>query len=110
MVLSAYSELPIPLWQDEYGAIRVAKTRVTLDVIIAAYQHGDTPHEINKGYPTLNLAEIYAVLAYYMRNREQVDAYLRERDEEARFIPPEFEAERPEMFELRPKLTKWNLH
>ncbi|MBI1258769.1 MAG: DUF433 domain-containing protein [Chloroflexi bacterium] len=107
MALSTYSELPIPLWQDESGAIHVAKTRVTLDVIIAAYQHGDTPHEINRGYPTLKLAEIYAVLAYYVRNRALVDEYLRERDEESRFIHTEFEAEHPELF---PKLMKWNMH
>ena len=110
MVLSVHSELPLPLWQDDAGAIRIAKTRVTLDVIIAAYQHGDTPHEINRGYPTLKLAEIYAVLAYYMRNRALVDAYLRERDEDAQFIHEDFEAQRPEVFELRPKLMKWNLH
>ena len=86
MALSARSELPLPLWEDEQGAIRIAKTRVTLDVIIASYQHGDTPNEINKGYPTLTLAEIYAVLAYYLRNRERVHAYLRERDEQTDLI------------------------
>jgi uncharacterized protein (DUF433 family) len=86
MGLSGRSELPLPLWEDEQGAIRIAKTRVTLDVIIAAYQHGDTPNEINKGYPTLTLAEIYAVLAYYLRNRERVHVYLRERDEQTDLI------------------------
>lgn len=106
MVLSAYYELPAPLWKDEYGVIRIAKTCITLDVIIAAYQHGDTPNEINKGFPTLTLAEIYAVLAYYHSNQEQVHTYLRERDEQADFIYREIEVKRPVVFDLRARFMK----
>jgi len=112
MVLSAPYDLPAPLWKDEQGAIRVANTRVTLDVIIAAYQHGDTPNEINNGFPTLTLADIYAVLAYYVSNREQVHAYLRERDEQADLIYREIEAvdaKRGE-FDLRDRLVKRIMH
>jgi uncharacterized protein (DUF433 family) len=110
MVMTAYAELPIPLWEDEYGAIRIAKTRVTLDVIIAAYQHGDTPHEINKGYPTLTLADIYAVLAFYLNNRERVHAYLRERDVQSDLIYGETEVNRPDKFDLRVRPGKGILH
>ena len=106
MVLNANYELPIPLRKDEYGAVRIANTRVTLDVIVAAYQHGDTPEEINEGFPSLTLADIYAVIAYYLNNQEQLDAYLRERDEQAEKIHREIEAKRPDMFDLRPKLMK----
>ena len=106
MVVNANYELPVPLWEDEYGAIRIANTRITLDVIVAAYQHGDTPEAINEGFPTLKLADIYAVIAYYLKNQVAVDAYLRKRDEQAEQIHRELEAKRPEMFDLRAKLMK----
>ncbi len=110
MALVFYGDLPAPLWKDEQGAIRIAKTRVTLDVIIAAYQHGDTPNEINRGYPTLSLAEIYAVLAYYMSNRDRVHAYLRERDEQTELIYGGSDANSPDMPDLSARLFKRTLH
>ena len=110
MVLSAYSELPVPLWEDEYGVICIANTRITLDVIIAAYQHGETPNGINRGFPTLKLADIYAVLAYYLSHRELVDTYLRERDEQSGFVPVEYEAQRPSAFDFHARLIQKIMH
>jgi uncharacterized protein (DUF433 family) len=106
MIFNANYELPIPLRKDDYGAVRIANTRITLDVIVAAYQHGDTPEEIRAGFPTLTLAKIYAVIAYYLNNQEQVDGYLRERDEQAEKTHHEIEAKRPDMFDLRAKVIK----
>ena len=106
MVLSTCYELPTPLWKDDYGVIHIANTRVTLDVVIAAYQHGATPNEINQGFPTLSLAEIYAVLAYYLSNQEQVHTYLSERDEQTELIYREIEVKRPATFDLRSRLAK----
>jgi uncharacterized protein (DUF433 family) len=97
MALSDKSEMPIRIWKDKYGAMRIGDTRVTLDVIVTAYQHGDSPEEIRKGFPSLKLADIYRVIAYYLDNRDEVDAYLRERDEEAEQIHREIEAKRPEL-------------
>lgn len=96
--------ISVPISTDEHGAIRVANTRVTLDVLIAAYQQGDTPEEIHQGFPTLRLADIYAVIAYYLSNQDEVDAYLHQRDEEAERIHREIEAKRPDMFTHRKKV------
>jgi hypothetical protein len=38
------------------------------------------------------LTDVYAVIAYYLANREEVDAYLKERDEVANRIRQEIEA------------------
>jgi uncharacterized protein (DUF433 family) len=67
---------PIPLKLDEHGTFRVANTRVTLDSVIAAFQNGATAEEISLQYPTLKLADIYAVITYYLRHPEEVEAYL----------------------------------
>jgi len=70
---------PIPLALDVDGAYRVGGTRVTLDTVIAAFDGGSTPEEIAQDYSSLALADIYAVITYYLREREAVDAYLKER-------------------------------
>lgn len=84
--------LSIPLVTDENGAIRVGNTRVTLDVIVARYHQRDTPEAIHEGFPTVSLTDIYAVIAYYLAHRDEIDAYLQRRDAEAEQIRQEVEA------------------
>jgi uncharacterized protein (DUF433 family) len=82
----------VPLRTDEHGAIRVSGTRVTLDTILACHQQGDSPEDIHSGFPTVPLTDIYAVIAYYLAHRDEIDAYLKQRDEEAERIRQEIEA------------------
>lgn len=67
---------PVPLAADADGVYRVAGTRVTLDTLVAAYQEGATPEEMVDQYPSIKLDHAYAVIGYYLRHREEVDAYL----------------------------------
>ncbi len=96
-------EISVPIHTDEHGTIRVGGTRVTLDVVIASYQQGETPEEIREGFSTLKLADIYAVISYYLSHQAEVDAYLRQQDEEAEQLRQKLEAEHPEMFVLQEK-------
>ena len=84
--------MSIPLKMDEHGAIRVSSTRVTLDSIINFYLQGDTPEDLHEGFPTVPLADIYAVIAYYLDHRDPLDAYLQRRETEAERIRQEIEA------------------
>jgi uncharacterized protein (DUF433 family) len=70
---------PIPLETDADGVVRVGGTRVTLDTIVAAFREGATAEEIVYQYPSLNLADAYSVIGYYLRRHPQVEAYLRRR-------------------------------
>ena len=70
---------PVPLHAAKGGVIRVGGTRVPLDTVITAFLLGSTPEEIVLGYPSLTLEDVYATIAYYLRNRAVVDAYLAER-------------------------------
>ena len=54
----------------------IAGTGVTVRCIAAWSSHGETPEEIATGYPHLTLAQVYAALAYYHANREEVDQDL----------------------------------
>ena len=82
MPLSIESE-PIPLETDADGVVRVGGTRITLDTIVAAFSQGATAEEIMYQYPSLNLADVYTVIAYYLRRREEVEFYLQHRQKEA---------------------------
>lgn len=68
----------IPLAADEEGVIRVGNTRVTLDTVVSAFQEGATAEEIAQQYPSLDLADIYAVITYYLRQQPEVEAYLKQ--------------------------------
>jgi uncharacterized protein (DUF433 family) len=72
---------PVPLETDADGAVRVGGSRVTLDTLVAAFQVGDSPEEIHEQYPTVDLADIYSVLAYYLRHTREVEAYLDAREQ-----------------------------
>ncbi|MBW4553814.1 MAG: DUF433 domain-containing protein [Aphanocapsa sp. GSE-SYN-MK-11-07L] len=80
-----------PIETDAHGVVRVAKTRVTLDTIVTAFLEGCTPEEIGEQYSSLQLPDIYLVIGYYLRHRDEVNAYLAERQRQANIIQQEAE-------------------
>jgi uncharacterized protein (DUF433 family) len=83
----------------------VGGTRVTLDSILHAYRRGDTPEEIAEGFPTVPLADIYAVIAYYLRYRDEVDGYLAEQEAAGERARQEIEEHFP-VTELRERVRR----
>lgn len=90
MILTIVTE-PIPLQANEDGVILVGKTRVTLDTVVAAFLEGATAEEIVEQYPSLQLADVYSVIGYYLRQKTEVDAYLKIRQERAAQVRQENE-------------------
>lgn len=82
----------VPLTTDAEGVIRVGGTRVTLDTVVAAYRRGDTPEQIAQDYSSLQVADIYAVIAYYLRHQDEVAAYLERREQQADAVRQKFQA------------------
>jgi uncharacterized protein (DUF433 family) len=93
-LLSLHAEWP-PLRLDEGGAVRVGNTRISLDLIVEQYENGMTPEDMVRAYDSLVLADVHAAIAYYLRHREEVRAYLKRRTEEAETLRAKIEAERP---------------
>ena len=81
--LEPFAAETVPLRSDGGSGYYVGRTRVPLDTVISAYLDGATPEEIARHYSTLDLADVHAVVAYYLRLREQVHAYLEARQKEA---------------------------
>src|SRR5947207_6029098 len=89
------SAVPPPLRVDEGGAVRVGDSRVRLGLVVEQYENGMTPEDMVRAYDTLLLADVHAVIAYYLRHRAEVRAYLKRREVEAEALRAKIEAERP---------------
>jgi uncharacterized protein (DUF433 family) len=75
------TEIP-PLETGTDGVMRIAGSRVTLDTVALAFADGATAEEIAQQYPTLTLANVYAVIGYYLRHKQEVDVYLSGRNKQ----------------------------
>ena len=86
---------PVPLKADAAGVVRVDGTRVPLDSVIFAFNQGATAEEIVQQYPSLGLADVYAVISYYLRRRDEVDAYWCQRQKQTDEVRRQNEARFP---------------
>jgi uncharacterized protein (DUF433 family) len=92
-----------PLREDAAGALRVGDSRVLLDLVIRAFQDGATPETIVQRYSTLALSDVYAVIAYYLRHRSQIEAYLAEREQKAEEVRQRLD-QQGDLSEIRARL------
>ena len=67
--------LPDFLSREPDGTIFVAGHRVTVLHITDLYAEGYTPEQLADHFPTLPLALMHKVIAFYLENRSEVDAY-----------------------------------
>ncbi|MEX0783043.1 MAG: DUF433 domain-containing protein [Dehalococcoidia bacterium] len=59
----------------------IAGTRVSVDRIGILFAQGSSPAEIAERY-SLDLPQVFAALAYYLANREQIDREIESMDAE----------------------------
>ena len=97
------TEVP-PLHRDASGALRIGHSRVLLELVIRAFQDGTTPEAIAQHYPTTTLADIYAVIAYYLNHRDDIEAYLAEREQRAQEVRQHIEHQQGNLADLRSRL------
>lgn len=74
---------PVPLSTTKQGDIHITGTRIPLETIVEDYQNGASPEDMVLSYASLNLADVHAVLTYYLRNKAAVDAYVNEQQSRA---------------------------
>ena len=66
----------VPLRPDPDGVVRVGGTRVTLDSVLSAYLDGESAERIMERFPTVELADVHATIAWFLRHRPEAEAYL----------------------------------
>lgn len=92
-MLEVPSTITVPFRIEETGAIRIGKSRVLLEVLITAFRQGETPEGIVESFPSLKLEDVYAVIAYYLRHRDEVDTYVQSVEEAGQRLQAEIEAQ-----------------
>jgi len=80
-----------PTWLTLYNVMRGD----LLDLVIEQYENGMRPEDMVRAYDTFGLSDVHAVIAFYLRHRDEVRAYLKRRAEEAQDLRAKIEGERP---------------
>ena len=103
--------MSVPLEATEYGTLRIKGSRVSLDSVVHHFKLGATAEQIAQSFPSLNLADIYAAIAYYLMHQEAVEEYLRQQEAEADALQQQIESDpnyQSRMAELRERiLSRW---
>ncbi|MBI3247071.1 MAG: DUF433 domain-containing protein [Deltaproteobacteria bacterium] len=86
---------PVPLCADEHGVMRIGQTRVRLDTVISAWRQGESPEQIVENFDVLDLADVYAVISYYLHHRAEVEQYMTRNRQEGEQIRAEHEQRFP---------------
>jgi uncharacterized protein (DUF433 family) len=94
-----------PFRVEPDGNIYVGSSGVLLDTIVNWFTQGMSPDEIAANYDTVTRAEVYGVVAYYLRHAGEVDEYLRERVAAADEVRHRIEAaEQPWLAQMKAKI------
>lgn len=97
MALQLQSD-PLPLARDSAGVIRIGGTRVSLDSVVATYQTGASIQELAEAFPDLDLSDLHASIAYYLRHRQEIEQYLDARRRAAQEVEQEIRRDFPEVY------------
>ena len=98
----------VPLTELDDGTIVITGTPIALEIVVARHNAGDTPGEIKRGVPSLDLADIYFVIAYYLSHRDEVDAYVQRQQERSQRVRQWLESDesyRAQMADLRERMN-----
>ena len=97
----------VPLTLTDEGTIRITGSRVSLDSIIHHYHLGATAEQIACKFQGLQLADIYAALAYFLSHREAVEEYLQRQEAKGDALQRQLESDpdyQAAMTDLRERL------
>ena len=65
--------------EEEYW---IEGTRISLDSVVYSFLNGESPESIAQNFPLLSLEQVYGAIAFYLANRELVNAYLKKGEAE----------------------------
>ena len=69
-------KLPEFLTEASFGSIRLTGHRIALEHMVFYYNQGYSPEMLLGQFPSLSLALIHKVIAFYLENQAEVDEYV----------------------------------
>ena len=84
--------------EQRNGGYYVTGTRVSLDSVVYSFLRGESPECIAEAFPALNLEQIYGAIAFYLANRQAVDAYLEAGEAEFSRLREEARRKYPQLY------------
>ncbi len=75
------------------GRPRIAGRRISVEQISVLHKQGLTPDNIKNEYEGVSLEQIYAAIAYYYANQQEIETYLDEDKKEYDRLMLEFRKE-----------------
>lgn len=87
-----------PYIEERNGGLYIAGTRVSLDSVVISFQEGDSPEQIVQSFSTLNLAQVYGAIAYYLENEKTINEYIAEGERELERTVPPLSQQAPDLF------------
>jgi uncharacterized protein (DUF433 family) len=84
--------------EQRNGGYYVAGTRVSLDSVVYAFRRGESPERIAYEFEALTLGQIEGAIAFFLANREMVDAYLVRQKQDFERMREEAHAQDPEFY------------
>lgn len=84
--------------EQREGGYYVAGARVSLDSVVYAFRDGESPETIQQNFPSLTLEQVYGSITFYLSHQAQIDANIREGEEETRRLIPPLSQRKPEAF------------
>jgi hypothetical protein len=85
----------------------VGDSRVELYSVIAAWQQGFSPEEVQASFPVLTRLEVYGTILYYLEHQAEMDRFFREADEVGEQQRSAAEAEHIEFYaQMRERIAR----
>lgn len=84
--------------EQRNGGFYIAGTRVSLDSIVYSFKAGDSPETIRQNFSSLTLEQVYGAITFYLAHEHEVDANIREGEEEIQRSVPPLSDTRPELY------------
>jgi uncharacterized protein (DUF433 family) len=84
--------------EQREGGYYVAGTRVSLDSIVYVFRGGESPETIQQNFPSLTLEQVYGAIAFYLGHQAEIDASIRQGEEELRRMIPPLSQRKPEAY------------
>ena len=99
-------QLPEFLIQQPSGSVRLTGHRIALEHLVYFYNQGYAPEMILGQFPSLSLAFIHKVIAYYLEHQAEIDSYMSARETDISKQRATAMTTSPDLAELRRRVSQ----